>query len=520
MNSRAVVIGGGIGGMATALLLARDGHQVTLIERGPDLGGRAGVLEDGGFRFDTGPSWYLMPEVFDHFFELCGTSTAEQLDLVNLDPGYRVFFEDGSRFDVAAGLERAQALFDSIEPGSGERLASYLSEAVDLYDLATERFLYSGFTSLRPYLKPDVLRRGPSMLGYLFRSLESHVAKRFTDPRLRQILGYPAVFLANAPHRTPSLYHIMSRLDLLDGVQYPMGGMRVLIDAVERLLRAAGVTVVTGAEAVAIEVAGGRARAVQVRADGEPERLRADLVIGACDLHHLQTRLLPARYRTRKWERRDPGMGALLLMVGVQGRIPGLQHHNLLFTRDWDANFRAIFGARTNLPEPASLYVCAPSVTDPGVAPPDHENLFMLVPIPADPALGPANGSKLKRFGDQMIAQLGQWSGTHDLRERIVVDHRLGPWEFTERYHAWSGTALGPAHTLRQSAFLRGGVADRRIPNLLYAGGFTAPGVGLPMCLISAENVLKHVRGDRSVGPIETGRAGVAPGPVGAGGDR
>ncbi|MEO7586484.1 MAG: phytoene desaturase family protein [Arachnia sp.] len=501
----AVVIGGGIAGLATAALLARDGYATTVVERHDELGGRAGILRDSGFTFDTGPSWYLMPEAFEHFFELCGTTADAELDLTPLDPGYRVFFQDDDEpVDVRPGLEEATALFESLEPGSGPALEKYLDGARDFYDTATQRFLYTTFSDPRAFLDPVLLKQVRTLVPLLTRSLGDHVARSFTDHRLRQILGYPAVFLATAPDRAPSLYHIMSRLDLLDGVAYPMGGMHTIIDAIERIARDGGAEILTGTEVARVTTSNGRATGVEL-ADGRI--LSADIVVGACDQHHLETRLLDAgdsSMPAKSWDKRDPGMGALLMMLGVNRRLPGLLHHNLLFTRDWDTNFGDIFGEHPRLPSPASAYVCAPSVSDPGVAPEGCENLFVLVPIPADPTLGPADSGRMKAFGDDIIAQIADWAGIPDLAEHIVVDHRVGPYEFVDIHHAWQGTALGPAHTLRQSAFFRGRVKSRRVDGLYYAGGYTAPGVGLPMCLISAENVIKTLRGDTSGGPMAT----------------
>lgn len=504
-SQTAVVIGGGIAGLATAALLARDGWSTTVVERHDDLGGRAGILRDSGFTFDTGPSWYLMPEAFDHFFELCGTTTAQELDLRSLDPGYRVFFEgEPEAVDVRPGLEQATALFESLEPGSAGRLEKYLDGAREFYDTATQRFLYTTFSDPRAFLDPVLLKQARTLVPLLTRSLKDHVARSFSDHRLQQILGYPAVFLATSPDRAPSLYHIMSRLDLLDGVAYPMGGMHTVIDAIERLARDAGVEILTGTEVTAVATREGRVTGVEV-AGGHA--LPADIVVGACDQHHLETVLLgesDSRKVQRKWDKRDPGMGALLMMLGVDRRLPGLLHHNLLFTADWDSNFADIFGENPTLPVPASVYLCAPSVTDPGVAPEGMENLFVLVPIPADPTLGPAGEGRMKEFGDTIIQQISDWAGIDDLAGSIVVDHRVGPAEFVGLHNAWQGTALGPAHTLRQSAFFRGRVTSRKVAGLYHAGGFTAPGVGLPMCLISAENVIKSLRGDSSGGPMPT----------------
>ncbi len=178
-----VVIGGGIGGLATAALRAAEGHTVTLLEKQSRVGGRAGSWESGGFRFDTGPSWYLMPEVIDHFFRLLGTSAAEHLNLVTLDPGYRVLFEGSDdALDVPAQRADVVALFERVEPGAGARLETYLDSAADTYQMATRRFLYPTFQSFLPLLKLDVLRRLPRLAQLLFQSLHTYIARRFTAP--------------------------------------------------------------------------------------------------------------------------------------------------------------------------------------------------------------------------------------------------------------------------------------------------------------------------------------------------
>jgi phytoene desaturase len=310
------------------------------------------------------------------------------------------------------------------------------------------------------------------------------------------------------------MYHLMSHMDLEQGVFYPQGGFGELIDRIAAIARAAGVEIVTGATVEAIElteethphVTGARYR----DASGASIVVPAHRVVSAADLHHTETELLPRRAQTYPeswWNRRTSGPGAVLAMLGVRGEVPVLAHHSLFFTADWERNFGSIFGADPHVPDPASFYVCAPSATDPTVAPDGDTNLFVLVPIPADTAIGRGGedgaGDRLvEETADRAIARIAEATGTPDLAERIVVRRTVGPADFADDLNSWQGGALGPAHTLRQSAFLRGTNRSRRVDGLYYAGGSSVPGIGLPMCLISAENVLKRVRGDRSTGPL------------------
>ncbi len=520
-----IVIGGGIAGLASAALLARDGYDVTVLEKHPTLGGRAGSWASKGFRFDTGPSWYLMPEVFDHFYKLLGTSSDEQLNLGKLDPGYRVLFEGETgangkkkkptKLDVRADREKNLDAFEKLEPGSRKAMERYLVSARDTYEIAKERFLYTSFEKFGPLVRANVLKRTPKLVGLLRESLADFAARHVKDNRLQQVLGYPAVFLGSSPYITPSMYHLMSYLDLEDGVLYAQGGFAKVIETIVALARREGVTIIPGADVTRILTTvnpGGHRKAASVQgveyttATGSTKTLSADIVVSAADLHFSETKLLPPNlqtYPTSWWEKRVPGPSAVLVYLGVKGDVPSLEHHTLLFTSDWHDNFGRIFNEPTSVPDPASIYVCKPSATDPEVAPSGDTNLFILVPIPADVSIGKGGvdrkgDAQVEQIADAAIAQIAEWANVPDLADRIVVRRTVGPADFAGDLNSWRGSALGPSHILSQSAFFRAGNVSKKVDGLFYVGGSTIPGIGLPMCLISAEVLVKRLRGDTS----------------------
>jgi 1-hydroxy-2-isopentenylcarotenoid 3,4-desaturase len=495
-----VIIGGGIGGLASAALLARAGYSVTLLEAHATLGGRAGSWAKSGFRFDTGPSWYLMPEAFDHFYRLLGTSAEEQLELVTLDPAYRVYFEGQQEpLDISATLEENLVMFERVQRKAGRRLEKYVESAASTYDLVTRNFLYTTFAWPWPLTNRELSRQLPSLVRLMLRPLSSMVARTVRDDRLRKILGYPVMFVGASPFAAPSIYHLMSHLDLSGGVQYPIGGFARVIESIANLAVAEGVTIIPSARVTRIRVQDRAATGVDYVDDRKRSHtVTADIVVSATDLHHSETELLEPSQQTYPqayWDKATPGPSAVLLYLGVQGDLPELEHHTLLFADDpRDA-------------EPATLYVCKPSGLDAAVAPDGHECLVVLVSVPADVSLGKGGvGGKgdraVEAVADAAIGQLADWAGIPDLASRVTVRRTVGPADFATDLNSWRGTALGPAHILRQTGPFRARNKSKRVRNLYFAGASTIPGVGLPMCLISAEVLLKRIRGDGSTTPL------------------
>lgn len=337
-----VIIGSGIGGLATANLLARDGYDVHVYEKNDQLGGRSGQFKKDGFTFDTGPSWYLMPDVFERYFQAFGTSAQHELELIRLTPAYKIY-SGNDALTITGNLETDAQTFEAIEPNSGAALRKYVARSTETYRLALEHFLYTNFTSIKPFLKRDILKRGLTMTRLALQPIHLYVARSFKNPRLQQILEYPTVFLGSSPYSAPALYSLMSSLDFDDGVYYPKGTMYAVVEALVRLGTAYGVTYHLNSPVTHIVTENGKATGITLE-DGTT--VAADIVIANSDLHFTETTLLNPEdqtYPERYWNKKEPSPSALLMYLGIDGAIPEFEHHTLLFTSDWKKNFSSIF---------------------------------------------------------------------------------------------------------------------------------------------------------------------------------
>jgi phytoene desaturase len=484
----AVVVGSGFGGLSTACYLADAGVDVTVLEKNEQLGGRASELETDGFRFDMGPSWYLMPDVFERFFSHFGHEPSDFYELEPLDPHYRIFFKDGDTAAVTSDREEMYELFESYESGAGDALESYLDTSRNHYDVAMENFVFEDRPRLRDWVDLDVMRAAPVGLS-LIGTMDDYVADYFDHPKLRQIMQYSLVFLGGAPNNTPALYNIMSHVDFNLGVHYPENGLRSVVDACVELGESLGVEYVTGAEADEI-----LNRKNGFTVESTAGEFAADTVVSNADYAHTEQELLPEherQYDEEYWDSRTYAPSAFLMYMGVEGDVEPLAHHTLVLPTDWDGHFEQIFDEPA-WPEDPAYYLCVPSKTDDEVAPEGHSNLFALVPI----APGLDDDEEVRAwYRDLILDDIADNTGV-DLRDRIVFEEIFSVSEFAERYNSAQGTALGMAHTLRQTALFRPPHRSDACPGLYFTGSYTTPGIGVPMCLISGEHTADALLAD------------------------
>lgn len=483
-----VVVGGGFGGLSAACFLAQAGAKVRVLEKNEQIGGRASRLSAAGFRFDMGPSWYLMPDVFERFFGAFGRRPEDFYRLHRLDPHYRIFFKDGDRVDIVPDREQVKALFESYEPGAGAALDRYLAKSRQNYEVGMAQFVYRDRPRLRDFATLDVLRHswGLSLLG----SMDSHVRRYFKHPKLQQIIQYTLVFLGGSPRNTPALYNLMSHVDFNLGVYYPEGGIGRVVDAVAAVASDLGVEMHVDHPVTRIDRDGVRPR-VWVGDTPYP----ADIVLSNADYAHTEQTLLARedrQYSEKFWRTRTYAPSAFLLYLGVRGEVEHLAHHTLVLPTDWEPHFDRIFD-HPGWPEDPSYYLCVPSKTDDTVAPPGHSNLFVLVPIAPGLEDGPEQRA---RYRDLILDDIARHTGTR-LHDRIVFEQSFCVADFADRYNSRSGSALGLAHTLRQTAFLRPRHRSSTVDGLYFTGADTTPGIGVPMNLIGGEVTARMILADR-----------------------
>lgn len=493
-----IIIGGGIGGLALAGMLGKKGYAVTIVEKNEMTGGRARIFTDKGFTFDMGPSWYMMPDVFKHFFDVVGEDINQYYTIERLSPSYQITLKsDGKSYALYSDMQKNKELFDSIEPGAGAVLETFLAQGKEQYELSKAEFMYKNYNSIRDFMTLRIMRQGAKLP--LFKKQKQIIEQKFKSELLRKALQYQTVLLGTAPGDTPGIYTLMNYVDLVIGEWYPTGGIRAVPASLEAVATKYGAQIKLNAPVKQIIVENNVARGVLLESG---EVLHADIVVSNADVEHTDRALLPKAYQSKSdkyWESRVLAPSAFILYLGVKGKLPQMEHHNLLFPQDWQKGFDQIFKHPEWSHDPA-FYVCMPSKTDATIAPPDHENLFVLVPI----ASGLDYDEEFpKKYGDFIIEEIAKYYHIPDLKDRIVVRHHYSVKDFIADYNAFKGTALGLAHTLGQTAIFRPNNVHKKIPNMFYVGAGTNPGIGMPICLISAELAYKRIQNITHPFPLE-----------------
>lgn len=456
--------------------MAREGHEVILLEKNAALGGRARQFVRDGFRFDMGPTFYWMPDVIERFFADFGKSPQDYYDLIRLDPSYEIVFGKGDRFGLPAGQRAIEKLFERIEPGSGRFMTHFLRSARYNYRVAVDKVIFKPGQSPLELLMPQTVARLPQFL----QSLGHTVRRNIKDERLRRVLEFPALFLGAEPEDTPSFYRFMNHADIGLGTWHIMGGMARLVDALRQLAESEGVRILTELPVREIIVDRDRVRGVLTQRG----LIQADIVISGADYHHTE-HLLPAQYRNYPelyWYRKTFAPSAVLFYVAFGKRVEHVSHHTLFFDTSFDAHASKIYAA-PGWPEEPLFYASFPSKSDATLCPAGCETAIFLIPV----ASGLKDTTAIReRYFEQVMERLERLTGQY-LREHVLFCKSYASTDFIRDHNACMGNAYGLANILSQTAFMRPKIRNRRLPNLFYTGQLTVPGPGVPTALVSGK---------------------------------
>jgi phytoene desaturase len=472
------IIGSGFAGLSAAAYMAKEGHQVTVIEKNEQAGGRARSFESAGFTFDMGPSWYWMPDIFESFFKDFGKQPNDFYKLIRLDPSYQVLWED-LQLPLPANFTELKAVFESLEKGAGNQLELFLKEAAYKYEVGIHKFVEKPGLSITEFFTLDVAK---SVFKIdLLTSIHTHVRKYFSNPKLIQIAEFPILFLGALPKNTPALYSLMNYADMKLGTWYPMGGMTELVKGMQQLAMNLGVQFKFNESALSFEYQNKSISKVITDKNTYP----TDAVIAACDYHHLETAVLASTYRNYTddyWEKRKMAPSSILIYLGINKKLKNILHHNLLFDAPFDQHAQELY-TQPQWPSDPLMYVNCTSASDPSVAPEGNENLMVLIPT----APGLIDTDEIKEaYFKKAMAKLEKHFG-EDIESHIVYKRIYAAKNFIADYHAFKGNAYGLANTLDQTAILKPSIKNKHLHNLIYAGQLTVPGPGVPPAIISGK---------------------------------
>ena len=478
MAKNITVIGSGFSGLSAASVLASKGHSVTVLEKNAEVGGRARSFSSMGYTFDMGPSWYWMPDIFEKYFSVFGKRPGDYYELERLDPGFVIFYGKDDIMKIPSSMDEIVELFEREEVDGADKLRAFLKEAKLKYDLAVNDLIYLPSQSLFEYVNLTIIRNLPSLDVY--NSFRSHVRKYFKNPRILKLMEFPVLFLGATSKEIPALYSLMNYAAFQLGTWYPKGGFSAVTMAMKSIGEELGVEFRLNDAVRHIEVK----ENIAYRVETLNHSYLTEGIIGSSDYNHTEKLLSPEyrNYTPEYWNKKVLAPSCLLFFIGVKKRIKNLFHHNLFFMEDLDLHSKDIY-KDPKWPESPLFYVCCPSKTDDAVAPEGHENLFILMPL----APGIHDEESIREEYFQRIISKIQETISEDFIDDIDYKKSYCVSDFVNDYNAFKGNAYGLASTLRQTAFMRPSLRNKKVKNMFYAGHLTVPGPGVPPAIISGQ---------------------------------
>lgn len=478
----AIIIGSGFGGLAAAIRLQAKGYATTILEMRDKPGGRAYVYEDQGFVFDAGPTIVTVPFIFEELAERAGKKLEDYVRIVPCDPYYRIYFHDGSVFDYVGDQQRLEAEIARFNPDDVAGYREFVAYSEKIYNKAFTELADHSFHSVWEMFKvaPDLIRLRAEQSVY------QRVSSFIKDDRLRMIFTFEPLLIGGNPLRSSAIYSMIHYLEKTWGVHFAMGGTGALVNGLVRMFEEIGGKLQLNARVEEILVAGGRVQGVRL---AEGETLPADVVVSNGDVANTYRKLIKPEHR-RKWtdrrlERMRYAMSLFVIYFGTNRTYPHLPHHSIILGPRYHGLLGDIFD-RKIVADDFSLYLHAPTRTDPSLAPPGCESFYVLSPVPH--LAGGQDWSKIQdEYADRILASLEKEELVPDLRKHLVTRRIFSPADFETDLDAYLGSAFQFEPTLTQSAYFRPHNKSEDVEGLFFVGAGTHPGAGLPGVVSSAK---------------------------------
>jgi phytoene desaturase len=475
-----LVIGAGVGGIAVAARMARQGYDVTVLEKNAVPGGRCNQILQDGHRFDVGPSLFLLPQVYAQTYAALGERMEDHLDLKRVDPTYHIHFEDGTELKLSADINWMQEQLEAVEPGSFGGFLHYMAEGHRHLDVALDRFLTKNFYTLYDQVNPDNL----SLLTELklLRKHYDNLGNYFKSEKLKAVFSFQDVYMGLSPYESPAAYSMLQYTELADGVWFPIGGMYRIVESLVSIAKGHGARFLYESPVKQIAVEGNRATGV-VLEDGST--MSADIVIANADLPYVYDQLLPDRDLARRMMNKQFTCSTIMFYWDVDTTYPQLAHHTLFLSGDYRASSDRIFHDHT-LPERPSFYIHVPNRTDPAAAPPGCDDLMVLVPVGCLYEELDQDFEALRARAKETILERLAKLGIGDMEAHIKHEVSYTPHDWRDLYNLARGATFGLKHNITQLGYLRPQNRHSRYKNLYFCGASTHPGTGVPIAFLGA----------------------------------
>lgn len=494
MRKKVIVVGAGVGGLATAIRLQCQGYEVEIFEKEPMVGGKMNQLQGNGFKFDLGPTIVMMPQIYNEIFEVAGKNPKDYIPMESLDPIYSLTFHTGEKVTASTDLVKLTEFLEGISYEDAQGYLNYLSDVYKRYLVAKDHFIEKSFRGPKDFYNPKTLVQALKLKT--FDSAYHTISKYVKDDRLRKLLSFQTLYIGISPYNGPSIYTIIPMIETVYGVWFIKGGMYTMAKSMEKLFIELGGKIHLNSPIDEILIENKKAIGVKLNS----KEIKADHIVCNADFPYAMKNLIKeekykGKYNNKKIDKMKYSCSCFLMYLGLNKKLEDFEVHNILFAKDFDKNINDIFDG--TLPEDPSMYFYIASKLDPSLAPEGKESLYVLVPVPElSKNKIDWNEETISNYRNRIIDIIKSKINIEDFESLIEFEKIITPIDFEERFNAYNGATFGLAPTLLQSNYYRPHNKASNCENLYFVGSSVHPGAGVPIVLTSAKLTANEVMKD------------------------